>query len=266
MLILDALTELFSILNKADSDTTEWQIANSMVHNLDAVSNSNINQASEICHFSTATISRFCRQLGFDSYSEFRKSLRSSLSGFELVEYVFPNSQYSTETITESYNRQISDMHKSLFSEVGQEDFNQMAQNIHNSKNVIVYVSASHLVHFFLQIDFALDKHTVTLCRNEKELMDAAQRTDKSSYILAIKHQLKLERYVDEAVAVAKQKGAKIGVITNSERSPLRKLADDFICFHGTLYYSDNLLMDTCCMILSATYREQYLMDKHFTN
>lgn len=266
MLILDALTELFGILNKADTNSTEWQIANSMVHNLEAVSNSNINQASEICHFSTATISRFCRQLGFDSYSDYRKSLRSSLTGFELVDYVFPNSQYTTETIAESYYRQITDMYKSLFNEMGQEDFVRMAENIHKSKDVVLYVSATNLVHFFLQIDFALDKHPVTLCRSEQELLDTASKLGRDSYLLALKHQLKLERYVDEAVAIAKKQGAKVGVFTNTERSPLRKVVDDFICFHGTLYFSDNLLMDTCCMILSATYREQYLTDRHFVN
>ncbi|MDL2293004.1 MurR/RpiR family transcriptional regulator [Ruminococcaceae bacterium OttesenSCG-928-D13] len=265
MLILDALTELFSLLNNAGADSTQRQIAQSMVHNLDAISGSNINQASEICHFSTATISRFCRQLGFDSYSEFRKSLRSSLSGFELVEYMFPNSQYSTETIVESYKRQVSEMYRSLFEGVAQQDITQMAEHIHQCKNVVMYVSASHLVHFFLQIDFALDKHIVALCRTEQELMDEVAKMGKGSYLLALKHQLKLERYVDEAVEAAKNRGAMVGVITNSERSPLRKSADDFICFHGTLYFSDNLIMDTCCMMLSATFREMYLSDGHFS-
>ena len=262
MLLRDALTELFSVLNNATTDSTERQIAHAMVQNAQAIAGSNITQASEICHFSTATISRFCRYLGFESYSAFRKSLKSALSGFELVEYVFANNQQPGETLVDFYQRQIGDMYKSLAQGVSQQNFEQMAKNIHSRKKVVLYVSASSLVHFFLQIDFTLDGRVVTLCRSEEELQDAVAAMGRDSYLLAFKHQFKLERYVDEAVDTAKKNGSMVGLVTNSERSPLRETVDDFLCFHGTLHFSDNLIMDTCCMILSATYREMYLQDR----
>ena len=62
---------------------TNSAIASFILENLKTVRGMNITELADVCHVSASTISRFCKETGFDSYAELREVLETSQMAFE---------------------------------------------------------------------------------------------------------------------------------------------------------------------------------------
>ena len=64
---------LLNILNEANKDSLEANIAENILKILDKIENYSIDQVASICHVSKSTLSKFVRKLNFECYKEFRE-------------------------------------------------------------------------------------------------------------------------------------------------------------------------------------------------
>lgn len=63
--------------------TTNSAVAAYMLEHLEDVQGMNITELANACHVSSSTISRFCKEIGFDSYAELREVLQNPEMFFE---------------------------------------------------------------------------------------------------------------------------------------------------------------------------------------
>lgn len=63
------------ILDTASEDSTEYRIAEFLLKNCYRRKQITIQEAAENCYVSKATVSRFCRQIGYDDFSELNEAL-----------------------------------------------------------------------------------------------------------------------------------------------------------------------------------------------
>ena len=70
----DLIYRLLLFLNSSKDEDINYTIATTMLHNINHISNMQINKLADICYTSPAAISRFCRKLGYSNLSEFKKS------------------------------------------------------------------------------------------------------------------------------------------------------------------------------------------------
>lgn len=70
----DLVYRLLLFLNSSKNEDINYTIATTMLHNINHISDMNINKLADICYTSPAAISRFCRKIGYSSLSEFKKS------------------------------------------------------------------------------------------------------------------------------------------------------------------------------------------------
>ena len=75
---------LLSELATEKSDSSNCRIAAYLLANLDRADQIGIEQLAQACYVSTSTISRFCREIGLDSFIELRDLLRSEGRMFTL--------------------------------------------------------------------------------------------------------------------------------------------------------------------------------------
>lgn len=80
-LIIVFLSELIS----RDDGSTNCQIASHILGNLETVRQSNIDEMARQCHVSTSSISRFCRDIGLNSFAELRDLIDSASFNFDLL-------------------------------------------------------------------------------------------------------------------------------------------------------------------------------------
>ena len=76
----EVLYKLLNIVNNNSSGDTEYSIAMGLLKNIVAIGKLSIEQMADKCYTSTASLSRFCRKLGFSNYSLFKSSFNQNPS------------------------------------------------------------------------------------------------------------------------------------------------------------------------------------------
>lgn len=67
------------------NDTTDSQIAYYILNHLDDIQNDSISELAMKCNVSNSSISRFCRNIGFNDFSELKESLNDQSFKFEVA-------------------------------------------------------------------------------------------------------------------------------------------------------------------------------------
>ncbi|MDL2220126.1 hypothetical protein LJC55_00440 [Eubacteriales bacterium OttesenSCG-928-N14] len=76
----DTIRKLVAIVNSSDRENTDYSIAMGLLKNIDCIANSSIEQMAEHCYTSTASLSRFCRKMGFQNYVLFKNEFNKPVS------------------------------------------------------------------------------------------------------------------------------------------------------------------------------------------
>lgn len=81
------LSILFHYLNTNNEDETYYQIAKSIIQNMEKIRFLNLEETSESCNCSPSTIQRFCRELGFINFSHFKELINRKKHVYHFDEY-----------------------------------------------------------------------------------------------------------------------------------------------------------------------------------
>lgn len=77
------LYNFLTYINSTGTDTTYFNVAYYVSNNLHKVVKMNLEELADACYVSQATISRFCRHLGFDNFNHFKQECQLSISDGE---------------------------------------------------------------------------------------------------------------------------------------------------------------------------------------
>lgn len=74
-----------SALVSENDGSTNCHIASFILENLDSVKSMSISEIAAICHVSVSSVSRFCKEVGLEDYSELKEILSDARVSFEVV-------------------------------------------------------------------------------------------------------------------------------------------------------------------------------------
>lgn len=74
------LIRLWSMMDGEDSNSINYQIANTLVNNMSSIRQTSCSALAKLCSVSKPSISRFSRELGYDDFYEFRAELSTYYS------------------------------------------------------------------------------------------------------------------------------------------------------------------------------------------
>lgn len=80
---IDMLYILMSYVNVSSNQDMYSTIAHTILRNLDKIPKLSINELADLCYTSPATISRFCKKINCQSFSEFKKAMALALEQAE---------------------------------------------------------------------------------------------------------------------------------------------------------------------------------------
>lgn len=69
------LIRLWGVLEDEDQDSINYQIANTLVTNIASIRHTSTSALAKLCNVSKPSISRFCKNLGYDDFYDFRAEL-----------------------------------------------------------------------------------------------------------------------------------------------------------------------------------------------
>ncbi len=232
----DIIYNLLTYLNSSREEDMYYTIALNMVEHLDKVPEMSINELADLCYTSTATISRFCRKMGFSSFPQFKQDLAYGISQ--------TYHEISIDPVEEEYIRKnpahVIDKVYDLITEsliLGKKSL-----NIHNIDLFCRLIHDAKKVHFFgyqfnkvvasdIQLKFIkLGKFIYAFAdRGEDSQKIELLSEDSLAIVLSVSGRIE-HRHLMEAIH---QRRAKVVLITMNAETPLKDLADYLFVIDG---------------------------------
>lgn len=103
----------------------DHQIFNYIINNKEACEEMTCEQLAEKCHISRATLLRFCRKVGLNSFAELKYLLKSSDSK------AYEKSNLDIEEACKTYHK--------IIDEIKEHKYNDICSLIYNAENIYIY-------------------------------------------------------------------------------------------------------------------------------
>ena len=128
------MTSLLNVLNEKGFDSSSYVLAQYFLQNFDKLEYLNIYDVSEECFVSRSGVQRFCKSIGFETFSTFK-----SAAAVEREVHKTTFIAYANRPDFQDYTRQaMSEMLLEIGSLTAQQDLSGFARKIHDSKNVVL--------------------------------------------------------------------------------------------------------------------------------
>lgn len=131
--------KLCNILNNNIQIDTTCLIVNYIIHNLERIGEISIYDIARECHTSTATISRFCRKIGYPDFIEFRDACQLETDSIAERSFSHPEKHATLKNGIEDLSKDISQLHRQMIRSIKKlslEKVMQLVGDIRAYKNV----------------------------------------------------------------------------------------------------------------------------------
>ena len=261
---------LLIYLDSANESDTNYNIAWYMAHHLPEVANMGISKLARECFVSPATISRFCRALGYENYAHLKQECAyysSSRKKFNnLIDVPLDMMKNDPQRYSEYYTLQVSEGVKQLSQYLYWDVIDTVLKKIHDSDNVAffgIHFSQSAALHFQTDL-LMLGKFTTAYMESER-LMECAKRLDEDSLAIVISVSGNLLTSNQKTLTYIKKSNAQVVFITNNPELDLG-IPVDYKIIIGT---KDNLrigkhnLLTTMELMALRYYSMYYTKDEN---
>jgi DNA-binding MurR/RpiR family transcriptional regulator len=209
------------------------KIAKYVLNNPEAVPFFTVGKLAKMAGVSEATVVRFATFLGFSGYPEWQQAMQESMKRqlttverLKISEEVYDSEDKS---IFEMFQEDIERI-KAMSVQIDMDSFYQAVQYITDAKRIFIIANRSAVsLGLFLEFYFDILFENAELIRNPHGISEKLFRLNKDDVVIG----LSFARYTKstiEAVAFAKDRGAKIIVITDHLLSPLVSYGDVTLC------------------------------------
>lgn len=139
-----AFYNLINFINMTNVHDVFWGAAKTILQNIYKIPHSTITEVAEMCYVSTATISRLCRKLNYESFADFKNDVTINLSYFnqDAKRLYFDHQLPAKETINEGkdiFNNHFQNVIHNLqdtYDSVQYEDLMKIVDKIHEANRI----------------------------------------------------------------------------------------------------------------------------------
>lgn len=208
-------------------------IAKYVLNNYDKAAYMTASRLGEIVNVSGSTVVRFADELGFEGYPEFQQSLReivrTRLTSFQRIE-VTNNLIGDSDVLTKVLESDTEKIRRTLEG-IDREVFDRAIQSIVDAKRIyIIGVRSSSYLAGFLNYNLRMIFDNVSLVQTTSgsELFEEIMNIGADDVMIAISFPRYSKRIIN-AVDYAKNAGAHVISVTDSEISPIAAPADELL-------------------------------------
>ncbi|GEM_PF-661346 len=237
------LYKLLFIINQEKEGSTFYSIALNLLNNLQNLETITIEHISEICNVSFASVSRFCREIGYEDFSDFKYCIKhdvddeiyiSRVSG-KKIEYNMEIEEYKN-----FYLQQTTSNIKKILTNIDLKAIDSIVQDLYKYKHVIAMgLLHSEYACMTLQAKMMkLNKIIITLI-DSKDQYDYLHSANDDTLILIFSltgnYPLKILYEKDRNGNYMKDSSAKVILLTNNKNFPEMQLIDQIVYLGGTV-------------------------------
>lgn len=255
---------LIIFLDTANEDDTNYNIAWYMANNLKKVSHMGISELAKACYVSPATISRFCRTLGYENFAHlkqecglFQMNMTRSSNLASVPEHLILD---DPKQATAHYAKRVADQILHLADFLDWQEVDQALKLIHDMPTVAFFgTQFSHSAALHFQTDLMmLDKFSIAYMDANRQL-DCAKKLNKDSVAIIISVNGNYLTTGAKALSYIKKNGAKTVLITQNPTISLASQVDHLIVLgdHRQMKIGKHTLL-TAVELMSCRYFALY--------
>lgn len=244
---------LEGILDSAGEESSEYRIAYYLLQNCYTAKKIFIQDVAEHCYVSKATVSRFCRALGYDDYQElndalFQAFMRDSSSKF--------NRYIESENFGDAYFNDLLKTCELCKSAIRLQDVMTVAADIRTYGRVgLLGRLQSNSVAIDLQHDLLACQKVVTAPLMPVNQLSFIQNSDENTYLLVISCSGTYLRDVINQAVFSPEHTPKIVLLTNNTGIQKSKYYSQIISIPGPNTYAGNpLQLKLFCNLVAIAY------------
>lgn len=141
---------LFEILNNEYVESSNWRIANAILSLKSSIKSVSINDLAELCFVSEATISRFCKNTGFESYQQLKNSIIESLNPLKISIFHMQKQSYelleqNPKNFMRDYAKKITQNILAVVDTIDYDQIDNLAHEIYSTPRVFLFSHSSSL-------------------------------------------------------------------------------------------------------------------------
>lgn len=222
---------LKELKNFVNGTSSELDIKNYILEHPEDIERMSARELGKATFTSAASVTRFCRKLGYKGYPEFRFKFISEIkfSATKTKENIKLLAEENVVTIV----RKVTEIQKRAIEETSEgisfEKLKRVAENIHKAETVDFYAFDVnyYLTQYGSSQYFHARKKTNTYTATNMQAINALMSNEKH-FAIFISHTGENGKLV-EIAKILKEKKTKFLVITTNKNSTLAELADDFL-------------------------------------
>ncbi len=139
-----AFYNLINFINMTNVHDVFWSAAKIILQNIYKIPHSTITEVANMCYVSTATISRLCRKLNYESFADFKNDVTNNLNFFnqDVKRLYFDHQLPAKETINDGidiFNNHFQNVIHNLqdtYNNIAYEDLMKIVDKIHDAHRI----------------------------------------------------------------------------------------------------------------------------------
>ena len=216
---------LLALLNNEKKDSIDFIIAKYILENVDDLRHISIVELSQACHVSKSTISRFCRKIGLEDFSEIKHEL------YNVNFYRDSKFHFELNNGDDSYLLKVANQITKLHNYLDYNKINQLVKDIYKYPRVItVGHMQSQLAAFHLQEELFISRK-ITFCPSLYNLqLDYFKDCTKDDLIIVFSNEGGFfEKVFMRKLKINELKDPKIYFITSNNKVQYYDYTDEVI-------------------------------------
>lgn len=251
-----ALAAEYNFMRESDSNK---YIAQMTLKNIKQIPNLTVERAAEMCNVSTSTYHRFCRGMGYESYSDFKFKISAALENYTYSQEHVPGIHEQAET---AYIDNLTDAIKLdldiLKSELNHQSCENAAKLLLGAERVFIHNQIYSTMRLILQSDLAVCGKLVQFSPDTQQQLADIEVMGADSVVVVIIDQTRRGVDVLRSIPSIADTGAKIIAISESRQFKGSELCDELIVTGaGTTAISAGMLSDIVFLYISAILRRE---------
>jgi len=230
----DSKQILLSYIDCTFKKNIYYELAILLLEHESEIQNSSIEKIAQACFVSTATLSRFCRKLGFENYNEFKNNFDQHYIINNYTNDFLQNAKKDLHSTTKNYANDIHALMQMQLEGIDNDKVDWILNSIHNS-NTILFLGHQLLQFFgshFQQNLLRFHKLSYSFFQEVHQMEFITQmEPDALVIIMSVdgNYHLKHPKVMDLLV----KKKAKIVVITQNTVTPLLNYCTSSLILKG---------------------------------
>lgn len=236
------------------NDTTDSQIAYYILNHLDTIQNDSISELAFKCNVSNSSISRFCRNIGLNDFSELKESLNDQTFKFEIA-----SSSNDMKTRTLEHYSKVQESINDVALTIDMKVLFELVKDIYQYKQVTLLglLKASSAA-INLQVDLLMLGKLVNVKLTYNEQLDFISHANQNDLVIIFSY---TGAYFDQGLRFTKNLNnvPRIYLITGTECEENQFIYRN-ICFNSKL---DQISHPYQLIFVSSLIAQEY---NHFKN